>query len=253
MRRWESYFWPLVALVAVLILWRQGVIYSGTKVFPSPFEVQRGLAELIRKGLLWGYIGDSLFRVGSGYTLAIALGIPTGIILGWYPNASSALNPVIQLMRPISPLAWIPLSIVWFGVSNFAAIFLIFMASFFPVVVATMNGVHNVPPMMRNAGVNFGLSPAALFRRVIFPAALPQVLVGLRIALGISWLVVVAAEMIAVDSGLGYLIIDSRNAGKRYDLVIAGMLLIGGIGLCLDLSIRRVELLKSVRWGFRNE
>ncbi|MSV29840.1 MAG: ABC transporter permease [Bryobacterales bacterium] len=253
MKRWESYFWPLVALVAVLILWRQGVIYSGTKVFPSPYDVQLGLAELIRKGLLWGYIGDSLFRVGSGYTLAIALGIPTGIILGWYPNASAAFNPVIQLMRPISPLAWIPLSIVWFGVSNFAAVFLIFMASFFPVVVATMNGVHNVPPMMRNAGINFGLSPAALFRRVIFPAALPQVLVGLRIALGISWLVVVAAEMIAVDSGLGYLIIDSRNAGKRYDLVIAGMLLIGVIGLCLDLSIRRVELLKSVRWGFRNE
>ena len=253
MRRWESYFWPLVALVAVLVLWRQGVIYSGTKVFPSPFDVQSGLAELIRKGLLWGYIGDSLFRVAIGYALAIVLGIPAGIILGWYPNASSAFNPVIQLMRPISPLAWIPLSIVWFGVSNFAAIFLIFMASFFPVVVATMNGVQNVPPMMRNAGINFGLSPFHLFRRVVFPAALPQVLVGLRIALGISWLVVVAAEMIAVDSGLGYLIIDSRNAGKRYDLVVAGMLLIGFIGLCLDLSIRRVELLKSVRWGFRNE
>ncbi len=253
MKRWESYFWPLLALGIVLILWRQGVVYSGTKVFPSPFDVQRGLAELIRKGLLWGYIGDSLFRVGVGYALAIVLGIPAGIILGWYPKAATAFNPVIQLMRPISPLAWIPLSIVWFGVSNLAAIFLIFMASFFPVVVATMNGVHNVPPMMRNAGINFGLSPADLFRRVIFPAALPQVLVGLRIALGISWLVVVAAEMIAVDSGLGYLIIDSRNAGKRYDLVVAGMLLIGVIGLCLDLSIRRVELLKSVRWGFRNE
>jgi NitT/TauT family transport system permease protein len=253
MKRWESYFWPLATLAVVLILWWQGVVYSGTKVFPSPFDVERGLAELFRKGLLLGYIGDSLFRVGVGYSMAITLGIPAGILLGWYPAAATAFNPVIQLLRPISPLAWIPLSIVWFGVSNFAAIFLIFMASFFPVVVATMNGVHNVPPMMRNAGLNFGLSPAALFRRVIFPAALPQVLVGLRIALGIAWLVVVAAEMIAVDSGLGYLIIDSRNAGKRYDLVIAGMLLIGGIGLALDLSIRRVELLKSVRWGFRSE
>jgi len=116
-----------------------------------------------------------------------------------------------------------------------------------------MNGVRNVPPMFRNAGQNFGLSSEALLRRVIFPAALPQVLVGIRIALGIAWLVVVAAEMIAVDSGLGYLIIDSRNAGKRYDLVVAGMLLIGTIGLGLDMSIRRMELWKSVRWGFTNE
>jgi NitT/TauT family transport system permease protein len=130
---------------------------------------------------------------------------------------------------------------------------LIFLASFFPVVVATVNGVRNVPPMFRNAGQNFGLTPAALLGRVIFPASLPQVLVGLRIALGIAWLVVVAAEMIAVDSGLGYLIIDSRNAGKRYDLVVAGMLLIGLIGLGLDMSIRRMERWKSVRWGFSNE
>src|SRR6185295_13452040 len=131
-----------------------------------------------------------------------------------------------------------------------AAIFLIFLASFFPVVVSTVNGVRNVPPMFRNAGRNFGLSPAALLLRVVFPAALPQVLVGLRIALGIAWLVVVAAEMIAVDSGLGYLIIDSRNAGKRYDLVVAGMLLIGLIGLGLDWGMRRIEKWKAVRWGY---
>jgi NitT/TauT family transport system permease protein len=107
--------------------------------------------------------------------------------------------------------------------------------------------------MFRNAGENFGLSPASLLRRVIFPASLPQILIGLRIALGIAWLVVVAAEMIAVDSGLGYLIIDSRNAGKRYDLVVAGMLLIGLIGLGLDSGIRRLERLPSLRWGFTND
>jgi NitT/TauT family transport system permease protein len=106
--------------------------------------------------------------------------------------------------------------------------------------------------MYRQAGRNFGLSTFALFRRVIFPAALPQIIVGLRIALGIAWLVVVAAEMIAVDSGLGYLIIDSRNAGKRYDLVVAGMVLIGAIGMTLDFLFRRMENMRSVRWGFRN-
>ena len=252
-KRWESLFLPLFAFAAFLGLWYAAVILSHTKVFPGPMDVQRGLMELFRKGLLWNYIRDSLFRVGSGYSLAILFGIPTGLVLGWYPSSATAVNPLIQILRPISPLAWIPLSIVWFGIGNQAAIFLIFLASFFPVVVSTINGVRNVPPMFRNAGRNFGLSPAELLRRVVFPAALPQVLVGLRIALGIAWLVVVAAEMIAVDSGLGYLIIDSRNAGKRYDLVVAGMLLIGLIGLGLDIGMRRMERLKSVRWGFANE
>ena len=252
-RRWESFFWPLFAIAVLLSLWYGGVTWSHTRVFPTPFDVARGLRELVRKGVLWGYIGDSLLRVGTGYLFAVAFGIPTGLVLGWYPSSARAMNPLIQILRPISPLAWIPLSIVWFGIGNMAAIFLIFLASFFPVVVATINGVRNVPPMFRHAGQNFGLSPEALLRRVIFPAALPQVLVGLRIALGIAWLVVVAAEMIAVDSGLGYLIIDSRNAGKRYDLVIAGMLLIGVIGLGLDIGIRRMEKWKSVRWGFSNE
>ena len=252
-RRWETYFWPLFALAVFLGLWHFSVIWSHTRVFPAPLDVAKGLRELARKGLLLSYVGDSLLRVGVGYSLAITLGIPTGLILGWYPSSATAVNPLIQIMRPISPLAWIPLAIVWFGIGNASAMFLIFLASFFPVVVATVNGVRNVPPMFRNAGQNFGLSPEALLRRVIFPAALPQVLVGLRIALGIAWLVVVAAEMIAVDSGLGYLIIDSRNAGKRYDLVVAGMLLIGVIGLALDIGIRRMETWKSVRWGFTNE
>jgi len=113
--------------------------------------------------------------------------------------------------------------------------------------------VRNVPSMYRRGGRNFGLSPFQILAKVVFPAALPQILVGLRIALGIAWLVVVAAEMIAVDSGLGYLVIDSRNAGKRYDLVVAAMLMIGVIGLALDLGFRRLETIKSVRWGFRNE
>jgi len=233
-------------------LWQSGVVVSHTRVFPAPAAVVRGFEELIRKGLLFNYTKDSLYRVGVGYSLAVVLGIPTGLLLGWYPVAARTVNPLIQILRPISPLAWIPLSIVWFGIGDLAAMFLIFLASFFPVVVSTINGVQNVPPMFRNAGRNFGLSPGALLARVIFPAALPQVLVGLRIALGIAWLVVVAAEMIAVDSGLGYLIIDSRNAGQRYDLVVAGMLLIGVIGLILDFGIRRMERWKSVRWGFSN-
>ena len=109
-----------------------------------------------------------------------------------------------------------------------------------------------MPSVYRRAGRNFGLSPAQILVRVVFPAALPQILIGLRIALGIAWLVVVAGEMIAVDSGLGFLVIDSRNSGKRYDLVVAAMLIIGVIGLALDLLFRQIEKIRSVRWGFRS-
>jgi NitT/TauT family transport system permease protein len=253
MKRWEHFVWPLAAAAVSLAAWQLGVRWTGTHIFPTPMDVQRGLGQLAHKGLLWRYIGDSLCRVGAGYALGVACGVPLGMVLGWYPLAGTTANPVVQMLRPISPLAWIPLAIVWFGVGDFAAIFLIFVGSFFPVVVSTASGVRNIPEMFLRAGSNFGLSPVGLLRRVVFPAALPQIIVGLRISLGIAWLVVVAAEMIAVDSGLGYLIIDSRNAGKRYDLVLAGMLLIGLIGLSLDTGIRRLETLKSVRWGFRYE
>jgi NitT/TauT family transport system permease protein len=144
------------------------------------------------------------------------------------------------------------LAVIWFGVSNVAPMFLIFLASLFPIIVATMNGVRNVPPMFLQAGANFGLSGPQLLRRVVFPAVLPQILASLRIAFGVAWIVLVASEMIAVDSGLGYLIIDARNAGKRYDLVVAGMLLIGVIGLLLDTVFRRIERGRGDQWAFRD-
>jgi NitT/TauT family transport system permease protein len=252
-KKWERYIWPLLAVSIALALWHFSVRWSGTKIFPSPLDVERGAVELVHKGLLWRYVLDSLRRVGFGYLSAALVGIPAGLLLGWYPAAGAVVNPAIQIIRPISPIAWIPVSIVWFGVGDLAATFLIFLASLFPIVVASINGVHNVSSMYRRAGRNFGLSPAELIARVVFPAALPQIIVGLRIALGIAWLVVVAAEMIAVDSGLGYLVIDSRNSGKRYDLVVAAMILIGVTGLGLDTAFRQIEKLKSVRWGFRNE
>jgi NitT/TauT family transport system permease protein len=252
-RKWERYFWPVLTAALALLLWHAAVKWSGTKILPSPLEVGKGMAELWRNGVLGSYILDSLRRVTIGFLLAMVLGIPAGLSLGWYPAAAQVVNPVIQMIRPISPIAWIPLAIIWFGVGDGAAVYLIFLAAFFPIVVASMNGVRNVPPMFRQAGRNFGLNPAQLLARVVFPASLPQILIGLRIALGIAWLVVVAAEMIAVDSGLGYLVIDARNSGKRYDLVVAAMLLIGLIGLALDLAFRQLETFKAVRWGFRGE
>ncbi|MGA2427597.1 MAG: ABC transporter permease [Candidatus Acidiferrum sp.] len=249
---WEKFFWPVLAAALLLAVWHFSVIWTATKVFPSPLSVEKGLAELLRKHVLWADIGDSLRRVAIGFGTAVVIGIPLGLTLGWYPAANQVLNPVLQILRPISPIAWIPVAIIFFGIGDRAAIFLVFLGAFFPIVVACVSGVSNVPSIFRRAGRNFGLSPAQILARVVFPAALPQILIGLRIALGIAWLVVVAGEMIAVDSGLGYLVIDSRNSGKRYDLVVAAMLLIGVIGLALDIGFRRLEKIRSVRWGFRS-
>lgn len=248
----EDLLLPLGTALPFLAVWQAGIWISGTEIFPSPLAVLAAFGELAHKGLLWPYMRDSLFRVGSGYIAAVLLGIPVGLLLGWYPLPAASLNPVIQILRPISPLAWMPLAVIWFGVGDLSPIFLIFLAALFPILVAAMNAVRNIPAVYLQAGKNFGLKPAHLFLRVILPSVLPQTLNGLRIALGIAWLVVVAAEMIAVNSGLGYLILDSRNAGKRYDLVVAGMLLIGMVGLVLDILMRRAESLKLIRWGFRS-
>lgn len=250
----DALLWRIVRPVGMaalfLTLWGLAVRWSHSDLFPTPGNVVRGIVELGEKGLLLKYIVASLFRVTWGFTLALVLGIPFGLILGWYSRAFQAFNPLIQILRPISPIAWIPVAILWFGVSDAAPIFLIFLASVFPITVATIAAVQNMQPVYLRAAQNFGLGRWELFHRVIFRASLPQIITGVRIALGVAWLVVVAAEMIAVNSGLGYLIIDARNAGKRYDLVVAGMVMIGLIGLVLDLLVRQLEKLDAVRWGY---
>ena len=244
----------LVASLALSILliatWWLAVAASGSLIFPSPWQVVTGTAEIASNGTLWKHIGWSLFRVGVGFVLAVAVGVPVGLLMGRVTLAFTALNPVVQLLRPISPIAWIPISILWFGVGNMSPIFLIFLASVFPTIVQTAAAVHAIERRYIRAAENFGVSRRRLFLQVVIPAALPQILVGMRVSLGVAWLVVVAAEMIAPRSGLGYLIIDSRNAGNRYDLVVAGMVIIGITGLLLDSGMRRLEQLKAVRWRY---
>ncbi|HYK03144.1 MAG TPA: ABC transporter permease [Thermoanaerobaculia bacterium] len=238
---WQRVVFPAVAGVVLLALWTLAVKATGSEIFPTPADVAKAIFGLAEQSLLWRYILDSLTRVFSGYLLAILAGVPLGFLLGWSDAFGRAINPLFQVLRPISPLAWMPLAVIWFGVGNAAPVFLIFLSSFFPIVVSAMNGVRNVPLLYLQAGRNFGLTTPQLMVRIVAPAVLPRIVVGLRLAFGIAWVVLVAAEMIAVDSGLGYLIIDARNAGKRYDLVVAGMLMIGVLGLIIDALIRRLE------------
>jgi NitT/TauT family transport system permease protein len=240
----------IAVLTAIVALWWALVAATGSVVFPTPWQVVTGTVELVRDGTLWEHIGASLFRVGTGFLLAVVVAVPLGLWMGWVRGAFVTLNPIFQMLRPISPIAWIPIAILWFGVGDVSPIFLIFVSSVFPMIVQTIAGVHTIEPRYLRAAANFGVSRRTLFRRVVVPAVLPQIIVGMRIGLGVAWLVVVAAEMIALRSGLGYLIIDSRNAGNRYDLVVAGMIIIGLIGLLLDYLMRMLEGMKIVRWRY---
>jgi NitT/TauT family transport system permease protein len=241
---------PLVVFALLIAVWWIVVVKTESAIFPTPLQVLTGTAELAADGSLWEHITSSLMRVGAGFLLAVVVAIPLGLWMGRIEFAYTTLNPIFQVLRPISPIAWIPLAILWFGVGNASPIFLIFIASVFPLIVQTAAGVHTIEKRYLNAAENFGVSRYKLFTQVIIPAVLPEMIVGMRISLGVAWLVVVAAEMIALRSGLGYLIMDSRNAGNRYDLVIAGMIIIGIIGLLLDGLMRLLEGLKTVRWRY---
>jgi NitT/TauT family transport system permease protein len=240
---------PLLLVAILLALWQGGVRFGRPALIPGPWDVAKGIAELARNGLLFRYVVASLFRVTWGFLLAAVTAIPIGLHLGWHRRQALALGPALQILRPISPLAWIPLAILWFGVGDGSAVFLIFLASFLPLTVTAMSAVQNIPSVYLDVGRNFGLSSQQLVSRVLYPAVLPRLIVGLRLAFGIAWLVVVAAEMVAVNSGLGFLIIDARNAGNRYDLVVAGMVLIGVIGFLFDAVFRRLESLPALGWA----
>ena len=236
----RSWLISLLAVVVAIVTWDLAVRISGHSLIPGPFAVIRALGELVESGRLGRYVIASLFRVTWGFSLAVLVGIPLGLTLGWFHRGGATVGPIIQFLRPISPLAWIPLAILWFGVGDSSAVFLIFIASVLPLVLTAMQAARGVHHIHVAAARNFGLSNFAIVRRVLLPSALPELLGGIRLALGIAWLVVVAAEMIAVNSGLGFLIIDARNAGDRYDLVVAGMVTIGVIGLALDTVLRNV-------------
>jgi NitT/TauT family transport system permease protein len=244
---------PVAFIALLLAAWQLAISRHPNSLLPGPWSVVRGIGELLRHGLLLKYMVASLFRVTWGFLLAAVTAIPLGLSIGWYRRAELAVNPLAQILRPISPLAWIPLAILWFGVGDLAAIFLIFVGCFFPLLLTAMSAVHNVPAVYLDVGRNFGLGTREFFFRVLSPAVVPQLIIGARITLGIAWLVVVAAEMISVNSGLGFLIVDARNAGNRYDLVVAGMVVIGVIGLLLDLGMRSIEQVRSFRWGYSED
>lgn len=249
MKALGKHFYGILSFGLILFLWEAIVRWGSwsSTVFPSPGTVMSGAYELSMSGELFKHSVASLYRVTIGFYLAAALGIPLGILIGRHRIFRAMLNPVVQFMRPISPLAWIPLAMLWFGIGDQPAIFLIFLASFFPLMVSTAIAVESINPIYFQVAANFNFSNFEVINKVVIPAIIPEVLTALRITVAIAWLVVVAAEMIAVQSGLGYLILDSRNA-LRMDFVMVGMIAIGIIGLCLDWVMQKAGQVEWTIW-----
>ena len=238
----SSVIYPAISVILLISLWEATIRLSGwsEQVFPGPIIVFNAFLELVSNGTLFKHSVASLYRVSVGFYLAAILGVPLGIWLGLHRVSNSMVNPIVQFLRPISPLAWIPLAMLWFGIGDNPAIFLIFLSSFFSLIVASTIAVHSINPIYFQVAANFNFTRRELITKVVVPAIIPNVVTALRLTIAVAWLVVVAAEMIAVQSGLGYLILDSRNA-LRMDYVMVGMIVIGIIGLLLDLIMLKLS------------
>jgi NitT/TauT family transport system permease protein len=225
----------IAAPATVLVLWELAVRLSliNRAILPPPSQVFVRWLDYATSGELLRDTGASLLRVGVGFGIGAGLALPIGLLMGASDRTYQFLNPLVQLVRPIPPIAFIPLAILWFGLGNPPAFFLISLGAFFPILVNTIAGVRNVDAIYLRAARNLGARGTTLFLRVILPAALPHILTGGRVAVGVAFIVVIVAEMIAVNSGLGYRILEAREYFWS-DKIIAGMLSIGIIGLAID-------------------
>ncbi|WP_295446882.1 ABC transporter permease [uncultured Thiodictyon sp.] len=239
---------PSATLTVFVGVWYLAAGYYPPEQFPGPQAVALALVELTQDGTLWANTWISLARFAGGYLLAVAVAMPLGLLLGRLPLIARALDPLIQVLRPISPIAWFPLAVLWFGIGNAPAIYIIFLAAFFPVLLTTISAVRSIPAIYLKVATNFGARPAMIFLRIIVPAAFPGIMVGLHIAVGTAWIHLVAGEMLGAQSGLGYMIVDARNF-LRTDVIIAGMLVVGLLGLAIYQGMRALERLIGRRWG----
>jgi ABC-type nitrate/sulfonate/bicarbonate transport system permease component len=210
-------------------------------LLPAPTAILPAAWELISSGELFHHAADSLKRECVAFLWA-TIAIPIGIAIAWWPAVEEQLDPLMEILRPIPPLAWIPLSILWFGIGDTQNEFIIFLAVFFPILLNTISGVKGIEPNLIRAARCLGAREWNILWRVVLKAALPQIITGIRIGLGVGWMALVAAELVGATSGLGFLINDARTV-LRTDYVIVGMVTIGLVGLMIDWSIRNAARL----------
>jgi len=236
-------------LLIIMLLWELGADFSlfSPEIFPPPSRVLKTALELLVQGLPPGHglhlhAVYSLLRVSLGLVIALALALPLGFLAGWSPKIHRALNPIVSLIRPIPPLAWIPVAVIWFGIGLKSSSFLIALGIFFPVLLNTISGVRGVNPVYLDAARTLGTGEFSLIAKVLIPASLPMVLTGIRVGLGVGWMTLVAAELTGVRSGygLGFMIMTARDLG-RVDAILAGMAAIGLVGYLMDRTVLFLE------------
>lgn len=230
---------PLLLLAAWQYVSTSVLDETTRALLPAPTVVAVAAWELVASGELFRHLYDSLRREFTAFCWSL-VAIPLGVAMGWWKPVNDQLDPLIEMLRPIPPLAWIPLSILWFGVGDTQNQFIIFLGVFFPILLNTITGVRGVEPNLVRAARCLGGGEGAVLRRVVLPAALPQIVTGIRIGLGVGWMALVAAELVGASSGLGFLINDARTL-LRTDIVIVGMVAIGLVGLALDMLIRALS------------
>src|SRR5262245_11506097 len=209
-------------------------------LLPPPSRLVSTFWDMLIDGSLLVHAASSLERVVVGFAIAAIVGMVLGVVLGWWPAISEQLMPVVEAVRPIPPIAWTPLAILWFGIGNAPSYFLVFIGAVFPVFINTFSAVRNIDRTQINAALCLGAGPALLFRDVLIPASLPIIFPGLRIALGVGWMCVVAAELIAAQSGLGYMIQQNRVLLQTQN-VVTGMIIIGLVGYAMSALMERAE------------
>ncbi|PSL45802.1 NitT/TauT family transport system permease protein [Salsuginibacillus halophilus] len=246
----KSLGYAAIAFVIVITAW-QVVIWLGDypeALLPSPLAVFWGAVSIIQDGTLAEHVQISLFRFFAGYLSAVFAAVVLGLLLSQTKHIWRIVDPIVQVLRPVAPVAWSPFIVLWFGIGNMPAIVVIFIAAFFPVLLSTVSAVNKIDATYLKLAQNLELSKTSLLWKIIFPASFPYIASGLHIAVGTAWIFLVAGEMIGAQSGLGYLIVDARNA-LDLDLVLAGIFFIGLLGLLLDKSLGLLEKWIGKQWG----
>lgn len=240
----------VISFVIMLIIWKLicNASVNGKTTVPSPRDVINAIKEMNKYGYLIQYILVSLYRFIVGYGISVVCAVLLGLILGWYTKIWDIVDPIVQVLRPISPTAWFPFIVLFFGIGNIPAIVIIFISAFFPVLISTVNAVKKIDNIYLKVADNFGIKKLKFVRKIVLPAVFPNIANALHLALGSAWIFLVAGEMVGAQSGLGYLIIDSRN-NLRYDMLLAGIIIIGIVGLILDKLIGKVEKLINAKFG----
>lgn len=228
-----------------LLLWQWGTQSTElSRLIPGPVEILRAIVEgivgKVGKHSILAHAGYSLLRVMIGFVIGSIAGITLGLLMGWYRAAAAIFNPLFRIIRPIPPIAWIPISIIWFGLGENAKIFLIFLASFANTTLNSMAGAKSVDPEVVNAARMLGANERRVFLTIVLPASMPSIFAGLQVAISSCWATVLAAEMVRSSEGLGWMIVAGMNANDMIQ-ILSGIVMIGVVGFLLAVIMRKTE------------